>query len=395
MPWKEPELMEIRTEFALLALKKEKPFRHLCQDYGISPKTGYKWLERYRQSGRGGMSDHSRKPQSSPTQLDEAMVCRMVKLKLAHPHWGPKKIRIIYQNEYGEAPSLSSFSRILDKVGLVEKRTARPLRSKEHQLDGVPPAKLPNDVWTVDFKGWWFNGHKKVACQPLSVRDEYSRFILGLDALNTTRTPMVKRSFERLFNQYGIPKAIRSDNGAPFAAHQAPLGLSRLSAWWMSLGIQLHRSRPGHPQDNGAHERMHRDIAQEIEAYARGKHRDHQIVFDLWRAEYNHKRPHEALKMRRPAEYYKRSGTKYPGRESYWRYPDSYQTRRVNGSGGIWIENQPLYLTTSLAYQQVGLKPLPGLQLEIYLASFQLATIDLETRSVIWARPNDTKPLNC
>jgi len=393
MPWKEPELMEIRTEFALLALKKEKPFRDLCRDYRISPKTGYKWLERYRQTGKRGMADRSRKPRSSPGQLEEAVVCRMVKLKLAHPHWGPKKIQALYECEYGEGPCLSSFGRVLDKVGLVEKRKARPLRSSSQRLDGVPPAQAPNDVWTVDFKGWWFIKGKKIPCQPLSVRDEYSRYILGLDALHTTRTPMVKRCFERLFASYGMPKAIRSDNGQPFAAHQAPLGLSRLSAWWMSLGIQLHRSRPGKPQDNGAHERMHRDIALEIEAFARGNHRDHQIVFDLWREEYNHKRPHEALKMRRPAEYYKRSSLKYPGRGCYWQYPDTFQTRRVNGSGCIWIENQPLYLSISLAYQQVGLKPLPGLQLEIYLASYYIATLDLPTRRIIWTSPNDPSQL--
>ena len=389
MPWREPKLMDTRTEFAQLALKKEKPFRHLCQDYGVSPKTGYKWLERYRQSGKGGMADRSRQPRSSPSQLEEAVVCRMVKLKLAHPHWGPKKIQALYDCEYGGGPSLSSFSRVLDKVGLVEKRKSRPLRRPDHRLDGVPPAEAPNEVWTVDFKGWWFIQGKRLPCQPLSVRDEYSRYILGLDALHTTRTPMVKRSFERLFAAYGMPKAIRSDNGAPFASPNAPLGLSRLSAWWMSLGIQLHRSRPGKPQDNGAHERMHRDIAFEIEAFARGNHRDHQVVFDLWREEYNHKRPHEALQMRRPAEFYKRSGRKYPGRDFDWKYPDTFQSRRVNGSGRIWVENQPLYLSNSLAYQQVGLKPLPALELEIYLASFCLARMELETRTIIWARPND------
>jgi putative transposase len=394
MPWKEPHVMEIRTEFAVLAMKRERTFRSLCASYGISPKTGYKWVQRYQAQGRGGMGDSSRRPQKSPTQLPETSVCEMIRLKVLHKHWGPKKIQTLYGREHGEAPSLSSFQRVLEKSGLVEKRPRRKVRSGSRRLEGVAAAKAPNEVWTVDFKGWWFTSSSKIRCQPLTVRDEYSRFILGLDALQTTCTAQVQRCFESLFKMYGMPKAIRSDNGQPFAAVQAPLGLSRLSIWWLSLGIRLHRSRPGHPQDNGAHERMHRDICFEIEAYAKGNHRDHQAVFDMWREEYNHVRPHEALGQRSPADVYKLSKTPYPGKRVEWEYPGQYLVRKVNSCGRIWIENQVLFLSHSLTGYWLGLKSAADNKLEIYLAEYYLGTIDLPTRSILWASPKDASQLN-
>jgi len=233
--------------------------------------------------------DSSRRPRVSPTQLAENTVCEIVRIKGLRKAWGPKKIRTIYEREHGEAPSLSSFQRILEKGGLVEKRVTRKVGSASSRLQGVPAAKAPNEVWTVDFKGWWWVTKECEICQPLTVRDEYRRYLLGFDALKTTCTTEVQRRFERQFKTYGLPQAIRSDNGSPFASVNAPLGLSRLSAWWLSMGIRLHRAWPGHPQDNGAHERMHPDIAHEIEACVEGNHRDHQVVFDLWRKENNQK----------------------------------------------------------------------------------------------------------
>lgn len=393
MPWKEPHVMEIRTEFVLLAMKRDQSFRSLCKSYGISPKTGYKWVERHRELGRKGMANSSRRPRTSPTQLEENMVCEIVRIKGLHRTWGPKKIQMIFEREHGEAPSLSSFQRVLEKSGMVEKRVARKVGAASERLQGVPKAKAPNDVWTVDFKGWWWITKEKVVCQPLTVRDEYSRYLLGFDALKTTCTTQVKRSFEQLFKTYGLPKAIRSDNGPPFASVHSPLGLSRLSAWWLSLGIRLHRSRPGHPQDNGAHERMHRDIAHEIEACAKGNHRDHQIVFDLWRQEYNEERPHEALGQKCPVDFYKESTKLYAGTELAWEYPENYITRKVNSCGRIWIENQVLFLSCSLCGYRLGLKSVPKNKLEFYLAGYYLGVIDLPTRSVLWASPKDASQL--
>jgi hypothetical protein len=275
----------------------------------------------------------------------------------------------------------------------VEKKVRRKIGAVAQRLDSVPPAQAPNEVWTADFKGWWpIPGHKTI-CYPLTVRDESSRFILGLDALKSTRGEGVKRCFERLFKKYGLPKAIRSDNGHPFAAMQSPLGLSRLSAWWLSLGIRLHRSRPGRPQDNGAHERMHRDISREIEARAKGNHRNHQAVFDLWRNEFNHERPHEALKMKMPAGFYYPSIHLYSGKETEWDYPDGFLTRKVNSCGRIWMENQPLFLTQSLCGYTLGLKPLPHDRLALFMTDYQLGEIDLPSRSILWARPKDATTL--
>jgi putative transposase len=366
----------------------------LCSSYGISPKTGYKWVQRYQEQGRGGMGNSSRRPQRSPGQLPETSVCEMIRLKVLHKHWGPKKIRTLYEREHGEAPSLSSFQRVLEKSGLVEKKPPRrKIRSVGGRLTGVPPARGPNEVWTVDFKGWWFTSSSKIRCQPLTVRDEYSRFILGLDALQTTCVTQVRRCFEALFKMYGLPQAIRSDNGPPFACVQAPLGLSRLSIWWLNLGIRLHRSRPGHPQDNGAHERMHRDICFEIEAYAKGNHRDHQAVFDLWREEYNHVRPHEALRQKSPADVYQLSKIPYPGRGIEWDYPAQYLVRKVNSCGRIWIENQVLFVSHSLSGCRLGLKSIRDNKLDVYLAEYYLGEIDLPTRSILWASPKDAAQL--
>jgi transposase InsO family protein len=393
MPWKLPDAMEQRMEFALLALKKDRPFRTLCKSYGISPKTGYKWLERYQQNGRMGMADTSRRPHKSPAQLTEKVICELVRIKNLNAHWGPKKIRLIYERENGEAPSLSSVHRVLDKCGLVEKKVRRKANSVAQRLDGVPKAQASNEVWTTDFKGWWPIPGQKQHCQPLTVRDEHSRYILGLFALKSTNFIGARRCFEKLFEEYGLPQAIRSDNGHPFASMHAPLGLSRLSAWWLSLGIQLHRSRPGCPQDNGAHERMHRDIAREIEAYAKGNHRDHQVVFDLWRHDYNTIRPHEALGMKVPADFYRKSTRPYSKKPVEWIYPDHYLSRKTNSCGRIWIENQPLFLSQSLCGHRLGLKNMPNDKLEFYLANYCLGEIDLPSRSILWARPKNTTVL--
>ena len=202
--------------------------------------------------------EESRRPKSSPEQLAEREVCEIIRLKMAHLPWGPRKIRELYRRRHGEAASESTFKRVLERAGLTQKRRKR--RSTEAgRLCSGRRASAPNEIWTVDFKGWWRSHGKR--CEPLTVRDEHSRYLLELGALEDARSETVRKSFERLFERQGLPGAIRSDNGVPFASVRALLGLSRLSAWWVALGIDLERGRPGHPQDNGAHERMHGDIS--------------------------------------------------------------------------------------------------------------------------------------
>lgn len=241
--------MDQRIEFVLQALRTDN-FRALCVEYGISPKTGYKWRERFLRWGTEGLTEVSRRPRGHADQLSPEVVCEMVRLKHLHPYWGPRKIRALYLRMHGTAASESSFKRMLARAGLTEPRPRRRPAAVAGQLRSGRRGQAPNEVWTVDFKGWWYDPQRK-RCEPLTVRDEHSRYLLELRRLPNARTETVRLCFERLFEQYGLPEAIRSDNGAPFAHPQALLGLSRLSVWWVALGIDLERGRPGHPQDNG------------------------------------------------------------------------------------------------------------------------------------------------
>lgn len=238
--------MNQRMEFALKALQTDN-FRALCREYGISTKVGYKWRGRFVAEGVAGLRDLSRRPKGSPSALSEEEICRIVRLKERHRHWGPRKLHELYLRQWGVGPSESSFKRVLERCGLTEKRRLRAAATAGRIASGRR-ASAPNEVWTVDFKGWWYDAQGK--CNPLTVRDEYSRYLLEMRALADARTVTVQSCFERLFGEYGVPGAIRSDNGSPFGSHGL-LGLSRLSAWWIANGIDLERSRPGCPQDNG------------------------------------------------------------------------------------------------------------------------------------------------
>ena len=299
MPWKEKTMIHERTEFALKSLQPGVNFTQLCAEYDISRRTGYKWKQRFLNDGASAMSDQSRRPLNSPNQLSEQEVCRIARLHERHQHWGPKKIHKLYSDQYTPVISLSTFKRIFDRCGWVKKRIRRKSSETGRLTNGLK-AQACNDVWTVDFKGWWRTGNGQ-RCEPLTVRDEHSRFVLAVQSMQTTRTEALKEVFERLFKAYGLPKAIRSDNGAPFASSSAILGLSRLSAWWVALGIDLERGRPGKPQDNGAHERMHLDIRNELECHTQEDLKSQQAAFDIWKNTFNQERPHEALGMQCPA----------------------------------------------------------------------------------------------
>jgi transposase InsO family protein len=341
--------MEQRTEFALRAMQTLN-FRALCQQYGISTKTGYKWRERFWRKGLAGMEEESRRPKSHSKQLAEEEVCEIVRLKLAHLAWGPRKIRELYLRRHGEVASESTFKRVLERTSLTQKRRRRRAPEAGRLSSGRQAAAL-NEVWTVDFKGWWRKAEQR--CEPLTVRDEYSRYLLEVRAVGDARSETLRKSFERIFERHGLPEAIRSDNGSPFASRQGVLGLSRLSAWWVVLGIDLERGRPGHPQDNAGHERMHKDISRELEAEGACD----QAALDVWRESFNYERPHEALGMRCPGEVYLASERKYEGTPEDLDYPKMC-SRRVSPKGLISLEGQPLFLSTSLGGWSVGLKPI-------------------------------------
>lgn len=375
MPWKDLEIMNQRTEFALKALRTDN-FRALCAEYGISAKTGYKWRERLLSQGVEGMVEESRRPHRSPESLSEEVVCRIVRIKERHRHWGPVKIREVYERQWGGAPSESSFKRVLERAGMTEKRRVRRATEAGRVAEGRKAA-APNDIWTVDFKGWWHDPEGR--CEPLTVRDEYSRYVLEVRSLANARTEAVRDCFERLFERHGRPAAIRSDNGPPFASPNGVLGLSRLSAWWLALGIDLERGRPGCPQDNGAHERMHLDIRRELQGTA---YEGRQAALDVWRRQYNEERPHQALGMRRPAELYQNSERKWLGTPELLAY-EGLDSRKVMSSGELRWQGHAILISKALAGWNVGLDPGPVGEVDVYFAQLLLGIIEESTARFI------------
>lgn len=381
MPWKETQKMDQRKEFVLKAVNSPN-FRELCQEYGISTKTGYKWRQRFMERGLDGISEHSRRPRGHADQLAEAVVCEIVRLKHDHPRWGPLKIQELYRRKHkGHAPSESSFKRILQRAGLTVPRRLKPA-AQTGRLNCGFEALQPNDIWTVDFKGWW-KSSRGLRIEPLTIRDQYSRMILDMRVLTDARSQSVRQCFERLFHQYGLPRAIRSDNGPPFACTRALLGLTGLSAWWLALGINLDRSRPGCPQDNGGHERLHRDVC-ELE----DRREEHQAAFDVWRKEFNTERPHQALGMRMPAEVYRRSERHYEGTPEdidYGRLP----TRKVHSTGMIRHRAEPVYLSAALSGWSIGLSQRTDNLLDVWFSRLLIGQLDPQSASF---RASDLNP---
>src|SRR5712672_2424601 len=371
MPWKEIEPMNQRKEFVLKAIGTNN-FRQLCEEYGISAKTGYKWRERFYEHGFEGLEEFSRRPLSHAKELSESVVCEMVRLKHAHPKWGPRKLRKVYERIHSEVPSESSFKRVLARAGLVEERRLRR-RSETGRIFTGRKASVPNEIWTVDFKGWW-HGANGQRCEPLTIRDECTRYVLELRAVADARTETIQACFERLFERNGLPGAIRSDNGVPFASCRGVLGLSKLSAWWVALGIDLERSRPGCPQDNGGHERLHLDIEREL----RGE--EQQASFDEWRRTFNEERPHEALAMKCPAELYQPSKRKFEGTPEDLSYP-GMEPRRVKATGEICYENHPVFISTALSDWSVGLESCGREKYNVHFAQLLLGQLDQTTAS--------------
>lgn len=370
MPWKETQKMDQRSEFAMKAVH-EGSFTKLCREYGISRKTGYKWKARFISHGLDGMKEESRRPRSHASELGEEVVCRIVRLKNAHQHWGPRKIRELYRRKYGEdVPSESSFKRVLERAGLTEKRRSQR-REKSGRLEAGVEVLEPNDLWTVDFKGWWRGGEGR-RIEPLTIRDAHSRYILEMQMVENAKTETVGACFERLFEAHGLPKAIRSDNGTPFACAHSLLGLTKLSAWWLALGIDLVRGRPGCPQDNGGHERMHLDIFRELERNRSGMD---QASFDLWRQEFNTERPHEALGMAMPAEIYRPSARVFEGTPETIDY-GSMETRKVTLNGTIGYGGDYIMISRALRHWNVGLSPCENGNVEVWFAKLLVGHID-------------------
>jgi transposase InsO family protein len=344
--------------------------------FGISRQTGYKWLKRFREEGYEGLEEQSRRPKSSPLSFGEELVAAVLDARDAHPSWGATKLRGVLVRRFGDrTPGRSTIARMLKRFGRIRKKRRRCVMSV---IEAAPneAADTPNAVWTVDFKGWWLtlDGSK---CEPLTVRDAHSRYVLAIKLTNTS-TAAVKEVFEELFRKHGLPSAIQCDNGSPFVSVKSRGGMSRLSAWWVSLGIRLVRSRPGCPQDNGAHERMHRDIAIEVESTPARTLREQQTILDKWRQEFNHVRPHDALDGKTPSELYVPSARRFV--QAPHVYPQHFTVRRVSINGVIWMAGDHYFIGAPFGSHRIGLQMLDEVTWRIWFAHVDCGTIEIVPR---------------
>jgi len=376
MPWEEHRTMSLKVDFVERASQEGARVAPLCREFGISRETGHKWLRRFRERGYEGLEDESRRPRSTPLAAAEELVLAVLKTREAYPRFGPKKIVLVLRRTYGDStPSRATVARILQRLGKVRERRSRRVVSIVDKAPAVS-ATAPNDVWTVDFKGWW-RTRDGSRCEPLTVRDAFSRYVLLTKVLPGTGLEAVRKEFERLFRKYGIPRAIQMDNGGPFICTRARGGLTRLSAWWVSLGIRIVRSRQGCPQDNGAHERMHRDVAEDVEASGSETLTCEQRALDRWRQQFNYVRPHEAIGGKVPADLYRPSERRSlaPRRHPY---PGNWLVRTAYGSHGrISVHGQEYDLGSALSGHRVGLEPLEGRLHRAWLAEVDLGTLDI------------------
>jgi len=351
----------------------------LARLFGVSRQTAYVWIRRYEKAGHdvAALQEGSRRPHHHPKTTSEAMQDFLVEARKAHPRWGPRKLRAWLLDRYPgrQFPSASCISAVLKRRGLSQPRTRRR-RGKILRVNApFAAAEQPNDVWCVDFKGWFRtgDGHK---CYPLTIVDAYSRYLIRCEALGEPNGSNAQRVFDSAFQQYGLPTAIRSDNGPPFAS-TGPASLTTLSVWWLRLGIRLERIEPGKPQQNGRQERFHRTL--KFEVTPRGSVRLQQRAYDLYRVEYNEERPHEALGQKTPASVYYRSSRHYPrGLERAEPPPFSHHVQ-LHRDGSLLWNRRRVFISSALAHERLGVVPSDRGQWAVYFGPILLGRFD-ETR---------------
>jgi transposase InsO family protein len=379
MPWKESSVMDERLRFIARLLEGEA-MTDLCIEFGISRKTGYKIYDRYKESGAEALSDRSRRPWRYANRLPLQLEAQIVGLRRSKPHWGARKIReLLVRRLAGEikVPARSTIHAVLDRNGLV-KRMGR--RRNKAEGTALSAGASPNDLWCADFKGEFTLGNKRY-CYPLTVSDHASRYLLMCEALESTREDTAFEAFEQLFRERGLPAAIRSDNGVPFASPNALFNLSKLAVWWLRLGIKIERIKPGNPQQNGRHERMHRTLKQETTRPPGMNALQQQARFDDFLHEFNCERPHEAIAMKFPAELYQPSPRAYAGLGEL-EYPFHDRAVIVTACGRICMYGKKINLSGVLAGQKLGIKEVDE---GIWLVSFMhydLGYIDLEQKTL-------------
>jgi len=375
MPWKECNIVEERLRFIARLLDGEK-MAGLCREFGIARKTGYKIYKRYKDCGIDGLTDRSRRPYRHANQLPMQIEKLIVALKKEYPHWGAVKIRARLRTRYPDmqCPAVSTVHAVLDRYGLVEHRKRRRNKAQGTALAHVTE---PNELWCADYKGEFMLTNRQY-CYPLTITDYASRYLFTVDALSTTKEVYAFSVFERAFKDFGLPTAIRTDNGIPFACGNALYGLSKLSVWWLRLGIDIERIKPGHPEQNGRHERMHLTLKNEATKPASDNFLQQQGRFDTFIDYYNTERPHQALDLKVPADLYTKSPRPYKGLGEL-EYPVHDFTATVTRCGRICYKRRKINLSTVFAGQRVGVKQVSE---KIWLVSFMqydLGYFDHET----------------
>ena len=363
MPWKECNVVEERMRFIGRLLDGEK-MAPLCREFGISRKTGYKIFNRYKDCGIDALTDRSRRPYRQANQLPMQIEKLIIGLKKEYPHWGAPKIREKLKRLYPDihCPAISTVHAVLDRNGLVKRR-----KRTRNKACGTALAHVnqPNELWCADYKGEFMLADRRY-CYPLTVTDYDSRYLISCDALSTTKEVCAFPVFERAFKDFGLPMAIRTDNGVPFSSPNALYGLSRLSVWWLRLGIQIERIKPGHPEQNGRHERMHLTLKKEATTPAAENFLVQQGRFDKFIEYYNEDRPHQALGMKTPAEKYKKSPRPYRGLEDL-EYPFHDLTAQVTNCGRFCYKSRKINLSTVFAGQLIGVRQVTN---SVWLVSF-------------------------
>jgi putative transposase len=375
MPWTERTLMDDRLCFIAAHRDGVLSMSALCARYGISRKTGYKWLERYAEEGAAGLADRSRARHGQTLSIDAATATLILALRERRPSWGPRKLlaRLGLDHPGGEFPAPSTVGDLLRRAGLSR---SRPRRGREPgaRHPQIEPA-APNESWSADFKGWFRTGDG-VRCEPLTVTDGHTRYVLACQAVPRVTAGEVRPILTELFRTHGMPRALRTDNGSPFAHRLGLGGLSTLSVWLLKLDIWPDRIAPGRPDQNGRHERMHRTLGEDAASPAAATLAQQRARFDAWREDFNTNRPHEALGQRCPASLYAPSPRGFPETIRAWAYPADHHVRRVDANGYVKWRERGLYLTEALRSETVALARRDDGDWTIRFRGFDLATLE-------------------
>lgn len=380
MPWKATCPMDERVKFIGAYLRGEIKVNRLSDSFGVSRKTAYKWIKRYAEGGIAELVERSKRPHEHPNATSPEVVALVIAMRKEHAFWGPKKLLAVLASGYPglKLPATSTVGHLLARHGLTHAQ--RKVRRSTPYGQPFLGYDKPNAVWCADFKGH-FRLLDRTRCHPLTISDGYSRFLLRCESLRHPRLEPSRAVFEQAFKEFGMPEAIRTDNGAPFSSNTLG-GLSFLAVWWMRLGIRPERIEPGRPDQNGRHERMHRTLKHEAVGADKLDFAAQQTRFDEWRKEYNEVRPHEALGQTTPASNYASSDRVYPAELPELTYPATFETRRINHAGYLLWDRQKYYTSWSLQEQLVGLEELSDGNWALHFGERSLAILNEKARTL-------------